>query len=375
MAQLQKITVKGYKSIRSLVDFELRPLNILIGANGAGKSNFISLFRFLASVTGQSLQYDVQQMGGPNTVLHFGQKTTPQLELELTFRPDVFIGDLPLNETYGVTLAPSLDNRFIFSGETLGFSSGISQALTFGRGHAEAAITNDVNHSQAAHYADKLKSWRQYHFHDTSASAHVKGIHQISDNLRLKPDAANLAAYLRFLKEYYFYSYQRIVDAIRLAAPYFDNFVFRSLPSTEYMELEWTERGQPDTPWKAHVLSDGTLRFICLSTLLLQPVELLPDTILIDEPELGLHPQAIHLLTDMLHRASETNQVIVATQSSELVDEFEPEDVIAVDRQTDLISSYSTFKRLETSELENWLQDYSLGELWKRNILGGRPRV
>jgi predicted ATPase len=218
---------------------------------------------------------------------------------------------------------------------------------------------------------DKLQIWRQYHFHDTGDKAAVKRVHAVNDNLRLKPDAANLAAYLRKLKTTPSYesSYDRIVETIRRVAPFFGDFVFRE-EATEFIELEWTERGRPDTPWKAHVLSDGTLRFICLATLLLQPRGLLPDTVLIDEPELGLHPFAINLLADMLQEAAESRQVIVSTQSVELLSAFQPEDVIVVQREEDA----STFRRLDAAELTDWLaDDYSLGELWKRNILGGRP--
>ena len=200
-------------------------------------------------------------------------------------------------------------------------------------------------------------------------------MHQANDTIRLKPDAANLAAYLRKLKTTPFWesSYQRIVETIRLAAPFFGDFVIRddepdgAAPTT--VELEWTERGRPDTPWKAHVLSDGTLRFICLATLLLQPPQLMPDIILIDEPELGLHPYAINLLAQMLKRAAETKQVIVSTQSVELLNAMSPEDVVVAGRD----NGATTLTRLDPADLTDWLEDYSLGELWKRNVLGGRP--
>lgn len=378
MAQLQKITVKGYKSIRSLVDFELRPLNILIGANGAGKSNFISLFRFLASVTGDNFPVDVQKAGGPDVFLHYGRRTTQSLDLEVYFLPE-HSGLSLISNGYRVTLEPTQDNRFIFSREESWINGrfGIT-SYPLGKGHDLSQVVNDLGERSknvSRYVAQKLKIWRQYHFHDAGDTAAVKGIHQASDTLRLKPDAANLAAYLKHLKETPFYesSYQRIVETIRLAAPFFGDFVFRD--DLEFLQLEWTERGQPDTPWKANVLSDGTLRFMCLATLLLQHESLLPDTILIDEPELGLHPYAIDLLANMLKRAAETKQVIVSTQSAELLSAFEPEDVIAVDRSQDTFSSFSEFKRLDTENLKEWLADYTLGELWKRNILGGRPRV
>jgi predicted ATPase len=209
---------------------------------------------------------------------------------------------------------------------------------------------------------------RQYHFHDTSDFAPVKAKHPVNDNLRLKPDAANLAPYLRMLKEKHEPEYWRIVETIRLALPFFHDFVHRQ-DNPEYVELEWIQKGRPDTPFKAHQLSDGSLRFMCLMTLLLQPVQLLPDTLLIDEPELGLHPYAINVLADVFKQVAEDKQLIVSTQSVELINELAPEDVVVVDQ----IEGESTFSRLDASELADWLQDYALGELWKRNIFGGRP--
>ncbi|WGG51941.1 AAA family ATPase [Rugamonas sp. DEMB1] len=376
MARIQKLTVKGYKSIAELDNFELRPLNVLIGANGAGKSNFIGLFRFLASVVGDNFPVDVQKWGGPEALLHYGSKVTPQMELEIQFSATEGVTGAYENG-YRLTLDATQDNRLIFSREEptvreLAYS--FPNAYPLGAGHDSARIRLDKDSPSATvsrYVLEKLRTWRQYHFHDTGDMAAVKRIHAVNDNLRLKPDAANLAAYLRKLKTTPFFerSYDRIVETIRRAAPFFGDFVFRD-EASEFIELEWTERGRPDTPWKAHVLSDGTLRFICLTTLLLQPKSLLPDTVLIDEPELGLHPFAINMLADMLQEVAESKQVIVSTQSVELLNAFNPEDVIVVQREQDA----SVFKRLDAKELADWLaDDYSLGELWKRNILGGRP--
>ncbi|PHV08872.1 chromosome segregation protein SMC [Janthinobacterium sp. BJB412] len=376
MARIQKLTVKGYKSIAELDNFELRPLNVLIGANGAGKSNFIGLFRFLASLVGDNFPVDVQKWGGPEALLHYGSKVTPQMELEIQFSATEGVTGAYENG-YRLTLDSTQDNRLIFSREeptVRGSGFSVPKAYPLGAGHDSARIRSDKDSPSAMvsrYVLEKLRTWRQYHFHDTGDMAAVKRIHAVNDNLRLKPDAANLAAYLRKLKTTPFFerSYDRIVETIRRAAPFFGDFVFRE-EASEFIELEWTERGRPDTPWKAHVLSDGTLRFICLTTLLLQPNSLVPDTVLIDEPELGLHPFAINMLADMLLEVAESKQVIVSTQSVELLNAFEPEDVIVVQREQDA----SVFKRLDTQELADWLaDDYSMGELWKRNILGGRP--
>jgi predicted ATPase len=360
MTIIRKLSVAGYKSIKALEDFELRSLNVLIGANGAGKSNFISLFRLLNEMYEQQLQLYIQKQGGPDALLHFGRSTTERLHAEFYFA----------NNGYKFDLVPTSDNRLIFESEISWFGGvyrPTSSGVVLGTTHAESKL-KEAKDNYSPYVRPAISSWRVYHFHDTSETAKVKRQHAINDNLRLKVDAANLAAYLRMLSEKYPSEYARIVETIRLVLPFFDNFVHRP-GEPEYVELEWVQKGRPDTPLKAHMLSDGSLRFICLATLLLQPVELLPDTILIDEPELGLHPYAVNVLADIFKQVAEDKQLIVSTQSVELINELSPDDVIVVDQE----NGASSFKRLNEVELADWLQDYALGELWKRNILGGRP--
>lgn len=337
MPQLKSITIEGYKSIKKLNDFKMRPLNVLIGANGAGKSNFISAFLIAAKAGSNDMPTYIAIAGGADLLLHQGRRNTQQMNFH-------FDWDEASN---GSTFVPTLENGFAVT-------------CTYDR-HPIVETKLSARLALGA-------SYRHYHFRDTSEFAKVKQIHGSNDNLVLKPDAANLAAYLRMLREKHFDYYQYIVKTIQLVAPYFVDFVYRE-DIGDYIELEWFAKGQPDTPLKAHVLSDGTLRFICLATLLLQPPKLLPDAVLIDEPELGLHPYAIHVLAGIFKQVSETSQLIVATQSTELINELEPEDVIVVDREHEA----STFNRLGRDDLKEWLEDYALGELWKRNIFGGRP--
>jgi predicted ATPase len=365
MSKLDKISIKGYKSIQNLENFELSNLNILLGANGAGKSNFIAVFKLLAQMYTQNLQLHVQKNGGADALLHYGRKKTDEISMNFYFN---------LN-SYGFTLVPTADNRLIFKEEVLGFTGSyispfgnpiIPSSTILEKGHGEALLKNSTHH-YVQYIKPAIESWRVYHFHDTSDTALVKQIHSSTDNLRLKTDAANLAAFLMRLKHKFPDNYQQIVNTIRLVAPFFADFVHRD--NAETLQLEWQEIGNLDTPFKAHVLSDGTLRFICLTTLLLQPFQLMNDTILIDEPELGLHPYALTVLADLIKRAAEKKQLIISTQSVELINHFSTEDIIVVDRVNDA----STFKRLDAERLKVWLEDYSLGELWTQNIFGGRP--
>ncbi|MEB3216316.1 MAG: AAA family ATPase [Nostocales cyanobacterium 94392] len=352
--QLSRIVLKGFKSIAEC-DLKLSRVNILIGANGAGKSNFIGFFRMVQQLLEENLQVFVSRQGGPDAILHFGRKTTEQLEFQLYFG----------NHKYCVTLEPTQDNRLMFAPEYFWWNMGGDSQIS--KGHFETQAFRGQKISIEKYILSAMQQWRVYHFHDTSDSAYVKQAHGINDNAYLRPDARNLAAFLYLLRERYPEPYQKIVKTIRLVAPFFGDFYLRPSPQNkEIIELEWFEKGQ-DIPFKAHLLSDGTLRFICLATVFLQPEELQPETILVDEPELGLHPYAITILASLIKTVSK--QVIVSTQSVELLNEFDAKDVIVVDR----LQGKSILRRLDEQELEEWLEDYSLGEIWKKNLFGGRP--
>jgi predicted ATPase len=337
---------------------ELGRLNVLIGANGAGKSNFIGFFRLIGRILDQQLQTTVGQAGGPDAMLHYGRKKTEELRAELYFG----------NNGYRFSLRPTLDNRMVFHREALWWNEhGDWRPAS---GHFESYAESQKGRTAIyAYVIPAMRSWRLYHFHDTSHSALVKQIHNVNDNEYLREDARNLAAFLLRLKNHHTEHYQRIVKAIRLAAPFFGDFYLRAtVDNKDKIQLEWTEQGQ-DEPFSASALSDGTLRFICLVSVLLQPEEFMPKTVLIDEPELGLHPFAIKVLGGLMKSASQEHQLIVSTQSVELVNEFEAQDLIVVDKR----GGESIFSRPDVVKLAEWLSEYNLGDLWKKNLLGGRP--
>ncbi|BES84016.1 chromosome segregation protein SMC [Pectobacterium araliae] len=357
---LNRIVIKGYKSIADC-DVEMRTLNILIGANGAGKSNFISFFRLITNLLAQRLQLFVGKNGGPDALLHFGRKKSPYLAGEVFFT----------ETSYHFSLVPTNDNRMMFQSEDISNNSFDKKVAT--HGHFESQHKKYRSYdgtNKLDNVLPLLETLRVYHLNDTSESARVKQIHRINDNDYLREDGANLAAFLFRLQKNHAAHYQRIVKTIQMVAPFFGDFYLRSTPDNpDNIQLEWVEKDQ-DIPFKANELSDGTLRFIILATVLLQPETYMPSAIIIDEPELGLHPYAITVLAALIRSASEQHQLIVSTQSVELVNEFEAEDLIVVDKHL----GASTFKRLDQDTLKNWLEDYSLGELWKKNILGGRPQ-
>jgi predicted ATPase len=358
MAQLKQLTVRGFKSIKELDQFELRGLNVLIGANGAGKSNFIDVFRLLSSLVQEQLKLFVRTEGGLDPFLHGGRKRTERIELGAQF------GDT----TYLVTLVPA-DEIFVIENEDIE-QEGVVGTHALGGGHTESVLAK-AQEPEAVYVRESIAGWRTFHFHDTSPTAAFRNAQRVGDNLVLKQDGGNLAPFLRYLYEQYPDHHTRIVETIRLVAPFFHDFVYRNdLTADDRVALEWLQPGDTDTPWGPRQLSDGTLRFIALATLLLQPTQLQPATILIDEPELGLHPYAIGLLADLLKEASDERQLILATQSAELLNAMDAEDVVVVGRA----DGASTLKRLDPEELAVWLKDdYGLGELWEMNVLGGRP--
>jgi predicted ATPase len=352
--QLSRIVLHGFKSIRAC-DLELKELNVLIGPNGAGKSNFIGFFRLIQQMLEGSLQRYVSKQGGPDALLHFGRKKTETLRAELYFG----------NNGYKFVLEPTQDNRMMFAEESLWWN--MTGDKWVGSGHFES---NAESHQSGIkqYTIPTMKSWRLYHFHDTSESALVKQQHGINDNAYLRPDAHNLAAFLYRLKKNFPQHYQRIVRLVHLIAPFFGDFYLRpNTDNPDSIELEWTEKGE-DKPFKAHQLSDGTLRFICLATVLSQPEEFLPETILIDEPELGLHPRAIGFLASMLRSTAKQKQVIVSTQSVTLINGFSIDDLIVVDRKNGL----TVFQRHDQQQFAEWLKEYTVGDLWEKNLLGGR---
>ena len=357
--QLSKMEIHGYKSIKHC-SINFNKINVLIGSNGAGKSNFISAFALLQNILSHNLQFTVAQ-SGLNSLFYNGRKTTDSISFE------VFFGQ----NSYGFELVPTDDNRIIFKKEYFGYHGAWENESNVSRGHSES-MWQEGSNNRINNFVQpilKKQNWRVYHFHDTGRRAKVKQEHNISNNQVLMNDASNLAAFLYRLKENYVKSYNEIVGTIQLIAPYFKDFVLEPQESNdEQIVLKWQQKGCDDI-FNASQFSDGTLRFICLATLLLQPHELQPATIIVDEPELGLHPYAITIFSEMVKQLSDEKQIIISTQSVELLDEFEVEDVIVVDRS----DNGSVFKRLDEEELEVWLEsDYALGDLWKKNVLGGR---
>lgn len=366
---VEQLSIHGFKSIQNLEGLKLGNINVLIGANGSGKSNFVSFFRMLGEMVEGRLQVWTGKQGYADRVVSFGVKETQTLSASIRFG----------RNGYDFSLEPTIDSGFVFTDESLYFNGPYHGAESYwlGSGHAEAKLKKMYERSNSGNTPDRVSeycyesitSWKVFHFHDTSDTASVKRRGSLHDKEHLRPDASNLAAFLYRLKHENEDVYEQIRKTVRLAIPFFDDFALtpEQLPSgEEQIRLLWRQNDSDYAFWPDQ-LSDGSIRFICLATALLQPDP--PSTIIIDEPELGLHPYAITLLGSLIRSASKRMQVIVSTQSVPLVNEFSIDDLIVVERE----KGASVFRRHHAEDFESWLEDYSVGELWEKNILGGRP--
>ncbi len=361
---ISELSIIGFKSIRDLRKFPLTNLNVMIGPNGAGKSNFVSYFRMLGELIEGRLQNWTTKQGSADRIVSFGVKETKELKSRVYFGKNA----------YKFILEPTVEGGFVFTDESVHFDGKFGpKTFSIGAGIKESSLKkwSDDEHPPgiASYCFGSISNWKVFHFHDTSDTAGVKRLGAVHDNQNLRSDASNLAAFLYRLSRTARQDYEQILSIVRQAVPFFDAFVFDpiQLPSgEEQIRLLWRQKGS-DYPLWPNQLSDGSIRFICLVTVLMQPDP--PSTIIIDEPELGLHPAAIGLLGDMLHAASTRMQVIVSTQSVELVNEFKVEELVIVERE----EGASVFKRFNEGEFKEWLTEYTVGELWLKNLLGGRP--
>ncbi len=362
---IEYVEINGFKSIKHL-ELELKPINVFIGGNGAGKSNFVSFFKMVHAIFNQQLQRYVVEEKADN-ILHFGRKLT-----ETMFGKMIFTEDAQNNNAYWFKLAQTKDGGLYIEEEAAGYNiKPLDNSTNYfiSRNLQESRIRKTKERARGNRYQylhNYLSNIQIYHFHDTSTTSMLRRECDINDNDVLRTDGRNLPAFLYYLQEEHPKLFTRLEKTIKSIAPYIDSLILepKKLNKNE-IELRWIDKGDPNSSFNAYQFSDGTLRFIALATVLMQPNP--PAVIVIDEPELGLHPQAISKLAALIEMASCKTQLIISTQSVNLVDCFKTSDIVTVDRST--IENQSIFKRLDENKLKGWLEEHTLGELWERNII------
>ncbi|MDR2147667.1 MAG: AAA family ATPase [Tannerella sp.] len=365
--RLMTVTISGFKSISSQkpLTIDLGNINILLGANGSGKSNIISFFKMLNYMMSGNLQLFVEKAGTGQVFLYYGSKQTSLITGKMCFENETHTND------YTFKLTHASPDRLIITSEEIvwGRKERGKQTILLSSDFKESGLIN--NSDQTAKVIHKiLSNCKVYQFHDSSAESPIRQSSRIEFSDYFQSEGNNLASFLYSLKINYSTNYQRIVSYIRQIMPQFNNFYL--VPNERgYIMLKWTDKSPNDYILLPEQFSDGTIRFIALATLLLQPKKTMPDVILIDGPELGLHPFAITQLAEMIKEASKSTQIIVATQSPGLVDEFKANQITIIERDEE--SESTVARKLNEIELADWLGNYSLSELWDKNVLGGRP--
>jgi predicted ATPase len=368
---LNKISVKGYKSIKHLEGLVLSDLNIVIGANGSGKSNFVQIFRMLMAMSQKNFGQFILQRGGADSFLFNGPKVTSKIQCEFEF--ESHSSNAIGSNSYQFDLIPTVDEKFLISEERKYVTT---SWRSYGGASEESRLNDQKNEKSrddkwngVGYFVyESIASWMVYHFHDTSATSPMRRSEIIDDCKLLRGDASNIAPFLLNMRINHQQSYTNIINTIRLVMPFFDDLLLdvQTFGEAEKTKLSWMQKGS-DYPMQPYHFSDGSIRFICLATALLQPNP--PSTIIIDEPELGLHPAAIVILAELIQQAAQRTQVIIATQSPALIDQFTIDDIIVVNRK----GGASDFKRLDPNDFSEWLKDYSVGELWHKNVIAGGP--
>ena len=376
-SKIESIHIRGFRSLADVSISDMSNATVLIGANGSGKSNFIRFFQLMQAMLHSRLGEFVAWQGGADDQLFGGNSRTPRMEAEIRIRTDVALND------YGFALSYAHPDRFIFTDERCRNTGNdyleLTQWLPLGSGHLEAnivvaayseeteSIDQRINKLTASLIANLLRHIAIYQFHDTSDSSNFKKRWDLSDNLVLRTDGGNLAAILYRLERQDVLRYHLICRQISRILPDFDRFELED--EFGKVLLRWKAKWG-DKTFGAHLTSDGSLRLFALVTLLNLPPEMLPSIILVDEPELGLHPAAISLVGGMIRSLSTERQIVLATQSPLLVESFDLDEIIVLD----LDDGRTIVSRYDSSEFQRWLdRSLTTGDLWRKNLLGGRP--
>lgn len=365
--RLKSIKIQGFKSIPFQHPLELMfgDINILLGANGAGKSNIISFFKMLGFMMSGSLQRFIAESGTNQKFLYYGSKKTPTMCASLIFEAPSFY------DIYSFSLTAAVPDRLILTSEDIECKHAREERPFKGQ------LQSDFNESALVKSSEKtekiirnlLGSCKVYQFSDSSISSPMRQASTVDSAHYLQSEANNLASFLYYLKNNYPDSFRRISEYVKDIVPQFHEFYLE--PERGYISLKWMDNSANDYVLSADQFSDGSIRFIALATLLLQPEETMPFVIIVDAPELGLHPYAIDQLNEMIKDASKHAQIIVATQSTAIIDGFSADEVTVIERDPEIQGTCA--RKLTEEEYHDWLEEYTLSELWNKNIIGGRP--
>ena len=361
---IKSVTIKGFRNLKCVENLELSNLNVLIGGNGVGKSTLMHFFEMLSWMhQGSNFQEYVIRNGGGDDQFFMGGLATPEMTADISMETKDGTYD------YGVSLVylKAKDRAWVTEERYRFVPPASEEAVPYQvlkEMEAESQLGRQTDPT-AQKIRKLLQQFGVFHFYDAAANATANKRWEVSDSYCLHPDGGNLAPVLLSLKENDRQRYQYIVDQIQSVFPNLGDFVL----TQEYGKvlLQWKHRFS-NKVLGPYLTSDGTLRFFFLVTLLNLPSDRLPSVLFIDEPELGLHPYAMELVAAMLKRVARTKQVVVATQSANLLDCFDLDNIIVAESH----GGAAQFKRMNRQDYERWLEDdYQPSDIWLSQSVGG----
>ena len=398
------IKIEGFRSFKK-VELEMPRLAVLIGPNGGGKSNFVDLLMLMAEAGNGELAVGVNKRGGFRNIA-FGFEPTGEVLVEFSFKglrdpasemeplpPLITLAKKPFDITYRVTLR-GLGVNFRVWEEQLHQVSVDPEQITFEIDRdatrtlfkwriisqegeepksvedVELAISQvkDANKFRPPYAVfQELRQWAFYRDIDVGPESPVRQPVLIRPATRLLSDGTNLSSVFFTIQQEHPDDWDDILGILKTAYPDFVKLTVPAGGGDGKVHLRWFERPNEKQGLSANLLSDGTLKLLCLVAILKSPNP--PPLICIDEPELGLHPDWIELVAELMQDAATRTQVIVATHSPQIVAKLDPDQVIV----TEKVEAETHLTQLKTRDLEKWLKDFSLAELWLSGEIGGRP--
>lgn len=356
MSGFQRLSVDGFRRLCGVnIDFKDRPLCVMIGANGSGKTSVLEVMSLLAASAQGKLGDRISELGGIGAVLTAGRS-------EMSFQLTAGSGAGPLQ--YDLSIETS----------GIGYSLKAEGLAHIGRGTItlRAKVVSETGLSDArsllkpaADFRERLASSAYYHMLDVGPRSQVRLPQPMRPAKLPGKNGEDLVTCLYDMRETEPDAFETVEDSLRAAFPGFVQLTFPPVAAGT-LAMIWRDRNFP-TGFYSHQLSEGMLRFLWLATLLQSSA--LPEVVLLDEPEVSLHPELLNLLAHQLREAAQRSQIIVATHSDRLVRFLKPEEVLVADLTEEGLAKLTWADSLD---LEKWLDEYTLDEVWGIGRLGGR---
>ena len=381
MHKLIHLKIEGFKRLHN-VDVEMRPVMVMIGANGVGKTSLLDALSLLSASATGTLNQRLSEMGGVSEIITRGRATDLSLSVEMevpNYEPLKYeLRIEPFGQAYGISQETLTQARTGFSAPFKHIDSQLTDVRYFDM-ETNHLLRPNWEHNkfesslaqvpkmfqQAEELRRTLGSMTQYHVLDVDQRAPVKLPQQLMPADLPGSNGESLLPFLYNLREANRESYEAIEDTLRSAFSGFEALNFPSV-AAGMLSMTWKEKSFKD-PIYVNQLSEGTLRFMWLVSLLQSPG--LSTVTMIDEPEVSLHPELLAVLADLMREASQRTQIIVATHSDSLIRFLRPNEVVVMDSDD---SGFATPTWADSMNLDEWLAEYSLDEVWRLGRIGAR---